>query len=319
MRTVVLIPCYNEAPTVGKVVAEFKAADPSLDVYVYDNNSTDDSARVAREAGAVVIREYRQGKGFVVRSMFRDIEADCYVMVDADDTYRARDALRLAEYVLSGQADMAIGDRLSTTYFAENKRRFHGSGNQAVRLLVNRLFHSDIHDIMTGSRAFSRLFVKTFPVLSTGFEIETEMTIHALDKHLLVRELPIDYRDRPTGSESKLNTVSDGARVIKTVLSLFKDYRPLAFFGLIALLLFAVAVGCFIPPLREYLATGRVNRLPLLVVSVGVGVSALLSLVCAAVLDSLRKQARQFYELLVTLRQEEIGRSQSAQDRERGE
>ena len=261
-----------------------------------------------------MVREYRQGKGFVVRSMFRDINADCYIMVDADDTYRASDALRLAECVRTGQADMAIGDRLSTTYFAENTRRFHGAGNRVVRLLVNRIFHSDIHDIMTGSRAFSRRFVKSFPILSTGFEIETEMTIHALDKHFLVRELPIDYRDRPAGSQSKLNTVSDGARVIGTVLSLFKDYRPFAFFGLIALVLFAVALGSFIPPLREYLATGRVARLPLLVVSVGVGVSALLSLVCAVVLDSLRKQSRQFYELLLTLRQEDIARASGDQE-----
>jgi len=310
VKTVVLIPCYNEAATVGRVVADFKALDQSLDVYVYDNNSSDGSAEVARAAGAIVVPEHRQGKGFVVRNMFRDIEADCYVMVDADETYSASDALRLADLVLAGEADMAIGDRLSTSYFAENHRALHSSGNRLVRVLVNRIFGSDIHDIMSGSRAFSRRFVKSFPVLSGGFEIETEMTIHALDKDFLVKELPITYRDRPAGSTSKLHTVRDGARVIRTILSLFKDYRSLAFFGIIAFVLFVLAIGLFIIPLREYLVTGKVGRIPILIVSVGLGVSALLSMVCAVVLDSLRKQSRQFYELLLTA--QESGRRLAA-------
>ena len=300
MRTVVLIPCYNERLTIGKVVSDFKALDQSLEVFVYDNNSSDGSAAIAREAGAVVVAESRQGKGFVVRSMFRDIDADCYVMVDGDDTYDAADALGLAGPVIEGRADMVIGDRLSTTYFAQNRRRFHNAGNRLVRFLINKIFGRDVHDIMTGSRAFSPAFVKSFPVLSTGFEIETEMTIHALDKHFLIEELPINYRDRPSGSESKLDTLGDGFKVLRTILALFKDYRPLAFFGLISCVLAALSVGLFLVPLDEYLSTGRVARFPTLIVSMGLAVSALLSLVCAVVLDSLRKQSRMFYELWLT-------------------
>jgi glycosyltransferase involved in cell wall biosynthesis len=300
VRVAVLIPCFNEATTIGQVVTDFKSEDPSLEVYVYDNNSTDNSASLAMKAGAIVVPEYRQGKGFVIRSMFRDIEADCYVMVDGDSTYLATDALRLSEQVLTGRADMVIGDRLSTSYFSQNRRALHGLGNRLVRFLVNRIFHSDIHDIMTGSRAFSRRFVKSFPVLSSGFEIETEMTIHALDKDFLLQEVPITYRDRPEGSTSKLHTLSDGTRVIRTILSLFKDYRPFAFFGLIAVALFVLAIGLFLIPFGEYLETGKVARIPLLITSVGLGIGALLSLVCAVVLDAVRKQSRQFYELLLT-------------------
>lgn len=300
MRVAVLIPCFNEAATIEQVIADFKSVDPSLDIYVYDNNSTDDSAALATKAGAVVVPEYRQGKGFVVRSMFRDIEADCYVMIDADNTYSAADALGLCRYIADGSADMVIGDRLSTTYFSENQRSFHGFGNRLVRVLVNWIFHSDLHDIMTGSRAFSRRFVKSFPVLSGGFEIETEMTIHALDKDFLVKEVPITYKDRPEGSTSKLHTVRDGFRVMRTIISFFKEYRPLAFFGLIALFLFALAIGLFMIPFSEYLRTGEVTRFPLLITSVGLGIGALLSLLGAVVLDNLRKQSRQFYELIVT-------------------
>lgn len=301
MRTAVLIPCYNEATTIAKVVADFKRLNDSVDVYVYDNNSTDDSAALATAAGATVVREHRQGKGFVVRSMFRDIQADCYVMVDGDDTYAAADALALAGHILSGRADMVIGDRLSSTYFVENRRALHGPGNRLVRLLVNRIFGSDIHDIMTGCRAFNRRFVKTFPILSTGFEIETEMTIHALDKDFLVYEVPIGYRNRRVGSTSKLRTISDGVRVLRTIIVLFKDYRPLAFFGLAALVMFLIALAMFLVPFEEYVQTGYVSKVPTLVVSIAFGLGSLLSLVCGVVLDSLRKQSRQFYELLLTL------------------
>ena len=234
MKTAVLVPCYNEAKTVSKVVGDFLRLDPDATVYVYDNNSTDDTARIAAEAGAVVVREYRQGKGRVVRSMFRDIDADIYVMVDGDDTYPAEEALAMRPLVADGIADMVIGDRLSSTYFQENTRPLHGIGNRLVRFLVNQLFGSDLHDIMTGCRCMSRTFVKTMPVLSPGFEIETEMTIHALDKEFLVKEVPISYRDRCEGSESKLSTVSDGARVLRMLIQLFRDYRPMRFFGVIA-------------------------------------------------------------------------------------
>lgn len=300
MRTAVLIPCYNEAATVAKVVRDFKAADPSLAVYVYDNNSSDQSAKLAAQAGAIVVPEYRQGKGFVVRSMFRDVDADCYIMVDADDTYPVEDAIRLAQAVIDGRSDMAIGDRLSSTYFEQNKRALHGAGNRLVRFLVNWVFRSEVRDIMTGCRAFSRRFVKTFPVLASGFEIETEMTIHALDKRFLLHEEPIAYRDRPEGSQSKLNTIPDGMRVLATIFALFKDYRPLQFFGTISVALLLVAVAMFIAPLDEYLVSGYVRKVPTLVVSIALGLGALLSLVCAVILDAIRKQSRQFYELALT-------------------
>ena len=304
MRTAVLIPCYNEAQTIANVVRGFKIIDPDIDVYVYDNNSTDGTATLAAEAGAIVVPEYRQGKGYVVRSMFRDIEADCYVMVDGDETYRADEALAMREYVRTHQADMVIGDRLSSTYFEENKRQFHGFGNLLVRWLVNRIFHSDVHDIMTGCRCFSRGFVKSFPILSGGFQIETEMTIHALDHNFLVKEVTIDYRDRPEGSHSKLNTFSDGFSVLGTIVVLFRDYRPSLFFGLISALLFLIAAIMFFVPFDEYLKTGFVTRVPTLVVAVAMGVSAMLSLVCGVILESTRAQSRLFYELSLTLLKE---------------
>jgi glycosyltransferase involved in cell wall biosynthesis len=301
MRLAILVPCYNEEKTVGAVVADFKAAVPDAVVYVYDNNSTDETARLAAEAGAVVVPEYLQGKGNVVRSMFRDVDADCYIMVDGDDTYPAEDAVRLAARVIEGRADMAIGDRLSSTYFTENKRQFHGVGNRLVRFLVNRMFSSNVHDIMTGCRCFSRRFVKSFPVISSGFEIETEMTVHALDKGFLIAEEPIAYRDRVEGSESKLNTVPDGFRVLRTILTLYRDYRPLQFFGILAGILITVAIVMFLGPLEEYLSTGYVLRVPTLVVSVAFGLGALLSMVCGAILSSVRTQSRQSYELFRTL------------------
>jgi glycosyltransferase involved in cell wall biosynthesis len=305
MKTVVLIPCFNEAPTISKVVRDFKSLAPDADVYVYDNNSTDDTARLAAEAGAIVVPEHRQGKGFVVRSMFRDIDADCYVMVDGDDTYRADEALAMCQYVADGRADMVIGDRLSSTYFQQNKRPFHGLGNRLVRSLVNRIFRGEIRDIMTGCRCFSRTFVKSFPILSGGFQIESEMTIHALDNHFLIHEVPIDYRDRPTDSSSKLNTFRDGSKVLGTISALFRDYRPMLFFGLAAGVLFVVSAGMFAVPLDEYLLTGFVSKVPTLVVAVALGIGSMLSLVCGLILDSTRLRAKRAYELMVTILSEQ--------------
>ncbi len=309
VRTAVLIPCYNEAATISRVVTAFRTADPTVTVYVYDNDSTDDTGRIAAEAGAVVVRESRRGKGFVIRSMFRDINADCYVMVDGDDTYPAEDALAMCRYVVSGDADMVIGDRLSSTYFAENRRQFHSFGNRLVRFLVNRIFSSDVHDIMTGCRCFSRRFVKSFPVLSGGFEIETEMTIHALDKNFLIREVPVAYRDRVEG-ESKVSTFSDGLRVLMTIFELFRDYRPLTFFSFVALVLFVLSLVMFWAPLDEYLRTGWVSKVPTLIVAIALGISAMLAFVCGVLLDSIRNHARGFYELALTaLEEAESGRS----------
>ena len=236
-KIAVLIPCYNESLTIEKVIKDFRAALPESTIYVYDNNSTDNTAQIAEEAGAVVRKEYQQGKGNVIRRMFREIDAECYIMVDGDNTYPAECAPEMVQKVLDKNVDMVVGDRLSSTYFEENKRPFHNFGNSLVRKSINVLFHSDIKDIMTGYRAFSYQFVKSFPVLSGGFEIETEMSIHAIDKNLLIENVIIEYRDRPEGSESKLNTYSDGFKVLMTICRLFRNYRPMAFFGLIALVL----------------------------------------------------------------------------------
>lgn len=303
-KIAVLIPCYNEEKTVGKVVADYKAALPEADIYVYNNNSTDRTAEIAEKAGAIVRNEYRQGKGNVVRSMFRQIDADCYLMIDGDDTYPAENAREMVEYVLSGQADMVIGDRLSSTYFTENKRPFHNLGNVLVRRLINWLFHSNINDIMTGYRAFSKAFVKGFPVLSRGFEIETEMSIHAVDKNFLLKEIPVTYRDRPDGSESKLNTYSDGFRVLKTIFRLFREYRPLAFFSAFALLFLLITLILFLPVFVDYLRTGLVDRVPTLVVSGVFGTCSLLSFLVGVILDVVVKKDRQMYEILMNLRAE---------------
>ena len=248
----VLIPCYNESKTIGKVVRDFKEALPKAVVYVYDNNSKDKTDQIARQAGAVVRYEYQQGKGNVIRRMFREIDAKCYIMVDGDDTYPANEALKLCDAVLNRGADMVVGDRLSSSYFEENKRPFHNIGNSLVRGVINRMFKSDIRDIMTGYRAFSYQFVKSFPVLSKGFEIETEMSIHTLDKNFRVVELPVEYRDRPEGSTSKLNTIRDGVRVIRTIIALFKDYKPMMFFGVLSVICMLVSMGMFFPVLLEY-------------------------------------------------------------------
>lgn len=297
VKVAVLIPCYNEELTVGKVVGDFRAALPDAEIYVFDNNSADRTAAIAKEAGAIVVRESRQGKGNVVRSMFRKIDADAYVMVDGDDTYEALDAPALLKPVMEGSADMVVGDRLSGAYFTENKRMFHNSGNRMVRFLINAMFKSNVKDIMTGYRAFSRAFVKTLPVLSGGFEIETEMTIHALDKRLSVAEIPVGYRDRPEGSVSKLNTVKDGIRVLSTIVSLFRDFKPLSFYGIISFLLFGTGCALFFPILLEFLRTHLVPKFPTLIVCVGLWIMGMLTLVCGILLSSIKKYTEQFSEL----------------------
>ena len=265
-KIAVLIPCYNESKTIAKVVADFKRVLPEAVIYVYDNNSSDNTAEIAKKAGAVVRHEYQQGKGNVIRRMFREIDAKCYLMADGDDTYPAEFAPEMIDKVLNQQVDMVVGDRLSSTYFEENKRPFHNLGNSIVRLSINLLFKSDIKDIMTGYRAFSYQFIKTFPVLSRGFEIETEMSIHAIDKNMSVENVIIQYRDRPEGSNSKLNTYSDGIKVLYTIFKLYRTYKPLMFFSGIAAFLGLIALVFFLPVLFNYLQTGTVDKIPTLIV-----------------------------------------------------
>lgn len=298
-KIAVLIPCYNEAKTISKVVNDYKKVLPEADIYVYDNNSTDGTDKLAKEAGAIVRYEYRQGKGNVIRTMFREINANCYLMIDGDDTYPAENAREMCDLVLSQKADMVIGDRLSSTYFTENKRPFHNFGNRIVRLLINKLFHNNIKDIMTGYRAFSYEFVKGFPVLSKNFEIETEMTIHAVDKNYKIKEIPVTYRDRPQGSVSKLNTYSDGIKVLKTIATLFKEYKPMGFFSLISLLLVLISLIFLIPPFAGYFKTGLVDKLPSLIVGAFIILTAILSLMCGIILQVIVKKDRQQYELLM--------------------
>lgn len=296
MQTAILIPCYNEAKTIKKVVEDFKREMPHAAIYVYDNNSTDGTDEIARKAGAIVRYEYKQGKGNVVRAMFRDIDVDCYIMVDGDDTYPAEHGIQLEQEILSGRADMAIGDRLSSTYFTENKRPFHNSGNVLVRKMINMLYRANVKDIMTGMRAFNREFVKSFPVTSKGFEIETEMTIFALDSNFRIIEVPIDYRDRPQGSESKLNTYSDGFRVIKTIIGLFKDTRPLAFFTTISVVLLLICIGFFLPIALNFAETGLVDKIPTLIVICALATIAIINFFCGVILDVLKKQHRHNFE-----------------------
>ena len=298
-KIAVLIPCYNESQTIEKVIREYHEALPEADIYVYDNNSTDGTDEIARRAGAIVRYEYRQGKGNVVRSMFRDIDADCYLMIDGDDTYPAENARQMADLVLEKGVDMVIGDRLSSTYFTENKRPFHNSGNKVVRYLINRLFNNDVRDIMTGYRAFSRLFVKSFPVLSKGFEIETEMTIHAVDKNFLLEEVPVTYRDRPEGSESKLNTFSDGFRVLRTIAALFREYKPFKFFLCVAAVLWIIAIAFFIPVFVDYLQTGLVLKFPTVIVCGVTATVGALMWICGIILEVIVKKHRQLYELML--------------------
>ncbi len=295
-KIAVLIPCYNESKTVAKVIRDMKKALPEAVIYVYDNNSTDGTDKIARKEGAVVRYEHQQGKGNVIRSMFRDIDAQCYLMVDGDDTYPAEFAAEMCSKVLENGTDMVVGDRLSSTYFTENKRPFHNFGNSIVRGSINRLFKSNIKDIMTGYRAMSYRFVKTFPVLSRNFEIETEMTIHAIDKNMQVENVIIEYRDRPEGSESKLNTYSDGFKVLKTIMRMFKNYKPMEFFSVIAAVLFVVGMAFFIPVLVHFLEVGTVEKIPTLIVS---GFVIMTSIVCwfsGIILSTLVNQHKQDFE-----------------------
>ena len=298
-KIAVLIPCYNESKTIEKVVKDYKKVLPEADIYVYDNNSSDGTDNIAKKAGAIIRYEYKQGKGNVIRSMFKDIDADCYLMIDGDDTYPKENAREMCDYVLNGQADMVIGDRLSSTYFTENKRPFHNFGNKLVRGLINTLFKSNVRDIMTGYRAFSYDFVKTFPVLSKGFEIETEMTIHALDKNFLLKEIPVEYRDRPKGSVSKLNTFSDGYKVLKTIARLFKEYKPSIFFGLISLLFLVISLCFGVPVFVDYFKTGLVPRFPTLIFSGFMLIISILMFVCGVILEVVVKKHRQLFELLL--------------------
>lgn len=299
-KIAVLIPCYNEEVTIHKVVSDFKRELPEADIYVYDNNSSDDTSKLAKDAGAIVRFELRQGKGNVVRQMFRDIDADCYLMVDGDDTYPAESARELCEPILNGEADMTVGDRLSNgTYAEENKRAFHGFGNDLVRAMIKWIYGYSFDDVMTGYRAFSRPFVKTFPVMSEGFQIETEISIHAVDRRWRIKDVPIIYRDRPEGSVSKLNTIGDGMKVMIAIASLFKNYRPLKFFSLAALVLAVIGLLLGIPVIVEFFETGLVPRLPTALLATAFMFLCGLSFATGLVLDNLAKTERKQWELEV--------------------
>ena len=296
----VIIPCYNEALTIGKVIDDFRSELPEATVYVYDNNSTDGTAEIARTRGAIVKYEPRQGKGNVCRQMFRDIDADCYLMVDGDDTYPAESARSLCAPILAGEADMVVGDRLSNgTYAQQNARAFHGFGNDLVRAMIRWIYGYGFEDVMTCYRAMSRPFVKTFPVLSEGFQIETELSIHAVDRRWRIADVPVEYRNRPEGSVSKLNTVRDGLKVIAMIGTLFKDYRPLKFFSLVALLFCIGGLCAGIPVVTEYLATGLVPRFPTAILAVALMFMAALSLATGFILDAVAKVERKQWELRV--------------------
>jgi glycosyltransferase involved in cell wall biosynthesis len=297
----VLIPCYNESKTIEKVVKDYKKVLPEADIYVYDNNSKDHTDEIAKKAGAIVKYEYKQGKGNVIRSMFRQIDADCYLMIDGDDTYPAENAREMCDLILNGKADMVIGDRLSSTYFTENKRPFHNFGNRLVRFLINKIFKNNVKDIMTGYRAFSYDFVKGFPVLSKGFEIETEMTIHAVDKNYKLVEIPVSYRDRPAGSVSKLNTYKDGYKVLKTIGILFKEYRPSLFFNIIGLIVFLISLIFMIPVFSEYFKTGLVPRFPSLIFGCIMWVISIQLIITGIILQVIVKKNKQNYELMMNL------------------
>lgn len=296
-KIAVLIPCYNESKTIKKVIEDFRRELPEATIYVYDNNSKDGTDKIAKEAGAVVRYERKQGKGNVIRTMFREIDAECYIMTDGDDTYPAENAREMCTAVLERNADMVIGDRLSSTYFQENKRPFHNVGNVVVRKLINMIYKSDIRDVMTGYRAFSYQFVKTFPVLSKGFEIETEMTIHTLDKNMGIENVIIEYRDRPEGSVSKLNTYSDGLKVIKTIGTLYKNYRPLSFFLWITILLIIIGTVFLIPVLTEYIKTGLVPKMPSFMASIFFYICAIQSFFGGLILQTIVKKSKQDFEI----------------------
>lgn len=301
----VLIPCYNEAKTIRKVVEDWKKELPEAAIYVYDNNSSDGTDMIAREAGAIVRYERQQGKGNVVRRMFQDIDALCYIMIDGDDTYPAEYGREMVNEVLENRVDKVIGDRLSSTYFQENKRPFHNFGNSLVRTCINSMFGADVKDIMTGYRAFSYRFVKTFPVLSKGFEIETEMTIHAVDKSMYVKNTVITYRDRPEGSESKLNTFQDGFKVLRTIIRMLRNYRPLRFFGFMSLFMMLLALILFVPVFGEYLATGLVPRIPTLIVSGFLVIAALISLFSGLILHMIAQKDKRDFEFHIYMAENE--------------
>ena len=299
-KIAILIPCYNEELTIEKVITDFKKELPNAKIYVYDNNSTDNTYRIAEQNEAIVKKEYRQGKGNVIRSMFRDIDADIYIMIDGDDTYPAQFVHSLMKPIQNGEADMVIGDRHSNgTYKEENKRPLHDFGNNLVKNLINKFFNSDLKDIMTGYRVFNKKFVKNIPVNSAGFEIETEMTLHALDKKFLIKEIPIEYRDRPEGSFSKLNTFSDGARVLKTILWVFKDYKPLTFFSIISLIFFIFGLITGIPVISEFLETSQIQKVPSAILASGLMLLSTISLFSGFILDTIVKQHRENYELFL--------------------
>lgn len=301
MKTAILIPCYNESATIGKVVCDFKKIMPHADIYVYDNNSTDGTDKIAKDNGAIVRYEYKQGKGNVVRAMFRDIDADCYIMVDGDDTYPAESALEFEKFVLEKDVDMVIGDRLSSTYFEENDRPFHNVGNKMVRWLINVFFSSDLKDIMTGMRAFSYDFVKSFPIISKEFEIETEMSVFALMNNFSIEEIPIDYRDRVEGSESKLNTYRDGYKVLRMIFTLVRDKRPLFFFSTASLILLFIAAIHFVPILFKYFSSGYVLKIPTLIVISTVVIVAALTFFTGVILHVIKKQNMAQFENHLTL------------------
>ncbi len=310
-KVAVLIPCYNEAVTIGKVVDDFKRVLPDADIYVYDNNSKDDTAAIAEDHGAIVRTEPRQGKGNVVRQMFREIDADYYIMVDGDDTYPAEAAPRLLEPLMNDTADMTVGDRLSNgTYGEENDRAFHGFGNNLVRWLIKVIYGYAFDDVMTGYRAFNRIFVKTMPVLSEGFQIETELSIHAVDKRFRITDVPIDYRDRPEGSYSKLSTFGDGAKVLRALASLFKDHKPMAFFGWLALILIVLGLIAGIPVIAEYFQTGLVPRFPTAILAIALVICGALSFTAGIILDTVAKTGRKQWELFTYQAYEEAQRHQ---------
>lgn len=314
-KIAVLIPCYNEAKTIKKVINDAKEALPEAVIYVYDNNSTDDTAKIAEEEGAIVRHEYMQGKGNVIRRMFREIDAHCYIMVDGDDTYPMEYAREMADYVLEKNSDMVVGDRLSSTYFTENKRPFHNFGNTLVRGSINNLFGCNIKDIMTGFRAFSYGFVKTFPVMSKGFEIETEMTIFSVYNHMQIDNVIVEYRDRPEGSVSKLNTYSDGFKVLKTIVRLYRDYKPMGFFGFFAFLLAALGIGFFVPVLLDFLSTGQVDKFPTLIVCGFVILAAIQSFFAGLTMSHIVTQNRRDFEYRFTLvdQKERLAREEDIQ------
>ncbi len=315
MKTAILIPCYNEELTIEKVIKDFKRELPEADIYVYNNNSKDKTAEIAQANGAIVKQEYRQGKGNVVRSMFRDIDADIYVMVDGDDTYPAEEVHKLMKPIQEGRADMVIGDRLTNgTYQKENKRHFHEFGNNLVRKSINVLFHTKLKDIMTGYRVFNKTFVKNMPVMSPKFEIETEMSLHALDKKFIIEEIPIVYRDRPEGSVSKLNTISDGIKVVKTIVKMFKDFKPRQFFWVIAFIFVILGLIVGIPVIVEFLKTGIITKMPSAILATGIMIFSLITAQCGVILDTVVKQNRENYELQLS-RYTEIEKLHKKQER----